>query len=59
METIHSQIAYPQTQVGMTEKEEALEVFNKLKAEGLGEFSGQIEIWLEIYPTIQNELKSE
>ena len=56
---IVDECGFTKTQSKAVEKKEALEIFNKLKAEGLGEYSGQIEIWLEVYPTIQNELKSE
>ena len=39
------------------EKQEAVEIFKKLRENNIPEFSGnEIEIWTERYPTIQKEL---
>ena len=38
-------------------REEALEIFKKLRESGMGEYSGKdIQIWSETRPTIQNEI---
>ena len=38
-------------------KEEALEIFKKLRKSGMDEYSGKdIQIWSETRPTIQNEI---
>ena len=38
-------------------KEEALEIFKKLRESGMDEYSGKdIQIWSETRPTIQNEI---
>ena len=48
---------FTKAQSKAVEKEEALEIFKKLRESGIAEYSGkEIQIWSETRPTIQNEI---
>ena len=49
---------FTQAQTKALEKEDAREIFNKVLASGITEFSRkEIKIWTDTYPTVQDELK--
>jgi len=51
---------FTKAQTKALEKNEALKIFQKAIESGIPEFGGkEIKIWSELYPTIQNELKTE
>ena len=46
---------YTKAQTKAMEKEEAVEIFKKVRDSGIDEFKGtEVEIWTERYPTIKN-----
>jgi len=49
---------FTKAQTKALEKEDAREIFNKVLASGITEFSRkEIKIWTDTYPTVQDELK--